>query len=162
MKSRKNIALLFCIVFGVLILFYGYIELIRYGDHWKQRTTPLPQETIIALCTNFNLEKNHALCNGSKDKVYGPDFYKIIRDTFRPYETYGIPSSESATYNNVEEKIGIFKYNCGDVIQELDGFTYFRCQYDLRGDREFIIGILFTLPDNAVFRINTPMGFDGE
>jgi hypothetical protein len=142
-------------------MFYGYLHFIYYGDHWKQRTTPLQRETITMLCANFDLEKDYSLCDGKKD-IYGPDFYNIIRDTFRPYEAYKIASSEAATYDDVEEKIGSFMYDCESVVTTGDGFTFFRCAYDLPGDREFIIDILYTFPDNAVFRINTPMGFDGE
>jgi len=162
MKNNKILVILLVIVVGLPVLFYGYLEFIRYGDQWKERTTPLPHATIDTLCASFNLEKSHPLCNDSKGDIYGPDFYEIIRDTFRPYEAYEIPSSESATYEEVEEKIGMFKYECRDVITNGDGFSYFRCWYDLRGDREFIIGIMYTYPDKAVFRINTPMGFDGE
>jgi hypothetical protein len=162
MKTKKMfVAILLCITIGAPLMFYGYLYFIRYGDHWKQRTTPLPRETVAILCTNFALDKNHLLCSAKED-VYGPDFYKIIRDTFRPYEAYEIASNEAATFDEVDEKIGMFKYECEPVVYQADGFTYFNCLYDLHGDREFIMGIMFTYPDNAVFRINTPMGFDGE
>ena len=144
----------------LLILVYVFVDALR-RDNWRKRTTPLPPETVSTLCANFDLEKDHPLCNGKQD-VYGPDFNKIIRDTFRPYEAYDIESSEAATFDEVEKKIGKFKYECDPVVETGDGFTYFRCRYDLRGDREFITGIMYTYPDNAVFRINTPMGFDGE
>jgi hypothetical protein len=160
MKNLEKILLLlgFCLL--LLILGCGLLIDLR-SDDWKKRTTPLPMDIIMTLCFNFDLDKSHPLCSGKKD-VYGPDFYDILRDTFRPYEEYEIPSSESATYEEVEEKIGMFKYECRDVITNGDGFSYFRCWYDLRGDREFIIGIIYSYPDNAVFRINTPMGYDGE
>lgn len=162
MKIRKRIAVFIaCVVIGIPVVFYGYLHFVYYGDDWKQRTTPLPRETISVLCTNFDLEEDHHLCTGKKD-VYVPDFYGIIRDTFRPFEAYEIKSSEAATYDEVEEKIGIFKYECERVVTTGDGFTFFTCYYDLRGDGEFIIGIMYTYPDNAVFRINTPMGYDGE
>jgi len=151
--------------FAILILpiaYLVYINFFHYKDDWKQRTTPLPLESVKILCENFNLDEKDTLCNGKKI-VYGPDFYEIIRDAFRPYEAYQIESSEATTYDEVDEKIGTFSHNeCGQVIEESDGFMYFRCWYDLRGDGEFIIGILYTYPDNAVFRINTPMGYDGE
>jgi hypothetical protein len=142
------------------VFFYAYLRFVTYGD-WKERTTPLPSETVAQLCASFYLEKDSSLCNGRRD-VYGPDFYDIIRDTFRPYEEYEIPSSEAAIYDDVEEKLAGFKYECDPVVEQADEFSYFVCRYDLRGDREFIIGIIYTHPDNAVFRIMTPMGFDGE
>jgi hypothetical protein len=161
--TTKFIVVVACAMLGipVLFFFYSYLSIVYHRIDWKQRTTPLPSETVAQLCANFGLEKDASLCKGKRD-VYGPDFYEIIRDTFRPYEAYEIPSSEAATYEDVEETIGIFKYECDDVATTGDGFSFYSCRYDLRGDREFIIGIIYTSPDNAVFRINTPMGFDGE
>jgi hypothetical protein len=160
-RTMRLIAWVAFAIIVILILFYSYVQFIYFRHSWKQRTTPLPSETIAHLCTRFHLEKDDSLCNGKRD-VYGPDFYGIIRDTFRPYEAYEIPRSEAATYEDVEQKLAKYKYECDPVVEQADGFSYFRCSYDLRGDREFIIGILYTHPDNAVFRINTPMGFDGD
>jgi hypothetical protein len=162
MKIKKNLVIVvLCLIIGVPILFRGYLHFVYYGDDWKEGTTPLPAETVKILCENFDLDAKDPLCNGKK-AVYGPDFYDIIRDTFRPYESYEIESSEAATYDEVEEKIGMFRYECEPAVTTGDGFTFFSCTYDLHGDREFIIGILYTYPDNAVYRINTPMGYDGE
>jgi hypothetical protein len=144
----------------VLILLVLYISQALRRDDWKKRTTPLLPETVEALCVDFELEKDHRLCAGKRD-VFGTDFYKIIRDTFRPNE-YETGNSEASTYEEVEKKIGNFKYECDDVATTGDGFSFFSCRYDLRGDREFIIGIMYTYPEMAVFRINTPMGYDGE
>lgn len=138
-----------------------FLVLLLRNRNWKERTTPLQKDTVDTLCANFQLEKDHKLCNGKRE-IYGPDFYDILRDTFHPYEAYKIPSSEAGTYEDVEEKIGEFKYRCFRVVHQADGFSYFNCNYGFRGDREFIIGIIFSHPDNAVFRINTPMGFDYE
>ena len=159
MKIIKRIFITLCIFIVLAVLACLLVVTLRRDD-WKKRTTPLPRETVAILCANFDLEKDHPLCNGKTD-VYGPDFYDIIRDTFHPYEDE-IDSSKAATYDEVEEKIGMFEYECEPVVYEADGFTYFNCVYDLRGDMEFVIGIMFTYPDNAVFRINTPMGYDGE
>ena len=65
---------------------------IRYQREWKKHTTPLPEETIAILCENFDLKPDHRLCSGKKE-VYGPDFYKIIRESFRPYDQYNINPS---------------------------------------------------------------------
>ena len=142
-------------------VFYSQLHRHIHWDDWKAKTTPLPNETIGILCNNFELESEHALCNGKKS-VYGPDFIDIIRDNFRPYEAYQIPSSKAATYDDVEKKKGVFKYECEPVITERDGFTYFICHYDLRGDEEFPIGIIFTYPEMATFRIMMSLGRDGE
>lgn len=142
-------------------VFYSQLHRSIHWNDWKAKTTPLPNETIGILCNNLELESEHPLCNGKKD-VYGPDFIDIISDTFRPYEAYKLESSEAATYDEVEEKIGAFRYECGPVITAGDGFTYFICDYDLRGDKEFPISIIFTSPEMATFRIMMSLGRDGE
>ena len=84
----------------------------------------------------------------------------IIGDTFRPYEIYGMESSEAATYDEVEEKIGAFKYECEPVVHQANGLTCFRYSYDLRGDREFVMTFLYTHPEKAVMRIMSTSRFD--
>jgi len=160
MYKTQFIKFIFAVSVAVAI-YLVFINFIYYNDDWKERTTPLSRETIETLCNNFTLRDNDYLCSQTRD-IYAPDFYQVIRDKFRPYEAYDIDVSESATFEEVEEKIGVFRIECDEVIQTSDGFAFYRCQYDLHGDQEFIIGILFKHPENAVFRINTPMGFDGE
>jgi hypothetical protein len=159
MKTIKG----FLIALGAFItvlIFACLLVIVLRNSNWKKRTTPLPRDRVSTLCANFQLPKDHPLCNGKKD-VYGPDFYDILRDEFRSYE-YEIARNEAATYEDVEDKIGEFKYECDAVVDQADGFSYFMCSYDFRGDRDFVIGIMFTPPDNAVFRVLTPMGKDGE
>ena len=136
----------------VIGVFYSQISRYLQKDDWKTKTTPLPVETIELLCRNFEIREDNPLCNGKKD-VYGPDFIDIISDTFRPYEAYNVPSSEAATYDEVDKKIGVFKYECESVVHQADGLSYFVCYYDLRGDKEFPIGIAFTHPEMATYRI---------
>jgi len=121
-------------------------------DDWKQRTTPLLQETRDLLCSSFGLPPDDCLCNGNKD-VYADDFVDTIKDAFRPYEEYRTQSSEAATYDDVEKKIGKFKYECEPAETTGDGLTFFTCSYDLRGDREFVMTFLYTYPEKAVMRI---------
>jgi hypothetical protein len=100
------------------------------------------------------------LCIGKND-VYGPDFYEIIRNTFRPIEEYRSNVDKPATFDEVEAKIGAFKTGCEPVryVASLNP-EYFVCNYDLRGDGQFIIGIFYYYPENTVLRIVTPMGED--
>jgi hypothetical protein len=164
MERKMKIIKRILITVGVLVIVSIFACLLAVAlrqDDWKERTTPLPSHTIAILCANFQLEKDHQLCDGKKE-VYGPDFYDIVRDTFRPYEEYEIASSEAATYDEVEKKLGNFKYECEPIVYQADGFNYFRCFYDFHGDREFIVVIFFTYPDMSVIRISTPMGYDGE
>jgi hypothetical protein len=142
------------LIFAILALacFMLSISQVAHRNDWMETTTPLPKETRQLLCKNFELPSDHSLCNGKKD-VYALDFVPIIRDTFRPYESYGIPSSDSAVYTDVDAKIGAFKYDCEPVETTGDGLTFFTCNYDLRGDRRFVMTIIYTYPENAVMRI---------
>lgn len=151
-----SIAALACIFVTFIII--GRIITFVHRNDWKERTTPLPQSTVHMLCANFDLDETNKLCNG-REVIYGPDFYKIIVESFRPYEWKG-SKEDAASYDEVERKIGQFKYDCESVVTEGDGFSYFVCYYDLRGDREFIIGNFFSYPDNLVYRINFPWGED--
>ena len=81
-------------------------------------------------------------------------FFNIIMDTFRPYEPYQTPSDEAATYDEVNEKIGDFIIGCGNVQHQADGFSFFLCDYDLRGDKAFPIRIMYTYPEMAAIRIS--------
>jgi hypothetical protein len=159
MKRNKVTGISIIIVILTLALSILYIKQASHSDDWKRRTTPLPKETIDLLCHDFELPSDDSLCDGNKD-VYALDFVKVIRDTFRTYEAFGIESSEAATYDQVEEKIGTFKYECEPVTYQADGFSYFVCFYDLRGDREFIITVFYTYPEMAVMRLGITSRFD--
>lgn len=164
-QMKKRIAVIAVVILTIIFLLACIVGITLDRNKWKKRTTPLPSDTVVILCTNFKLEEDHRLCSGKRD-IYGPDFYKIIRETFRPYEEYNIDknidTNEAATYDEVENVIGMFKYECESVVYQADGFNSYVCRYDLRGDGEFTIGILFTYPDNVVYGIYTPMGYDGE
>jgi len=165
MKSKTNFTpkkfLKFLgLVAGFIALFWGISQIYIYfhRDDWKRRTTPLPFQTVLILCKNLQIGMSNRLCNNTND-VYGPDFYPVISKTLKPY-VYKYDKRESMNFDDVEEKIGIFRYDCEPVVTTADGFSYYRCHYDFHGDREFIIGILFSYPDNKVYQINTPMGED--
>lgn len=147
------------VVISVLVCSIPYLNQALHRNDWKKRTTPLPKETRDLLCDRFGLPPEVSLCSSNKD-VYALDFMPTIRDTFRPYEAYGTESNEAATYDQVEKKIGIFKYECEPVVHQADGFTYFVCLYDLRGDREFIITVFYTYPEMAVVRLGSTSRFD--
>ncbi len=159
MKRKEIIVISTTSVLLILVLSILYLNQVSRSNDWEKRTTPLPKTTVDLLCRNFALSLDDVLCNGKKD-VYVLDFMKVVRDAFRPYETYEIESSEAATYEEVEEKIGMFKYECEPVETTGDGFSYFRCFYDLRGDRKFIITIFYTYPEMAVMRLGITSRFE--
>ncbi len=159
---KRNNFIIISIIVAVPIFLCSIWILSRglHQDDWKKRTTPLPKETRDLLCSRFGLSQEDVLCSG-KD-IYALDFMPTIQDTFKPYETYHIKSSEAATYEEVEEKIGTFKYECEQVVHQADGLSYFRCFYDLRGDKKFIITIFYTYPEEAVMRLGITNRFDDD
>ena len=158
--KRSSVFLISLIVIAFAVLFsILYASRVRSQDDWKKRTTPLPQETRNVLCSRFELSSNDDLCNSDKD-VYALDFAKLMRDTFRPYEELHIESSKAATYDEVEERIGSFQYECEPVTNQADGLSYFVCLYDLRGDREFITTIFFNYPEKAVMSLGFTSRFE--
>ncbi|MBV6465791.1 MAG: hypothetical protein PGMFKBFP_01076 [Anaerolineales bacterium] len=157
MKQLQKIAFaltLFCFVALLLLFLIPQVNFAIHRNDYKKKTTPLPKETVEILCDNFSLEKEDKLCNGKKE-VYAPDFFRTINSDFKPYEEYQIESSESATYEEVQEKIGAFQFKCEPTVTTGDGFSYFLCSYDLRGDRFYTIVIFFSYPDMAVFRMTS-------
>lgn len=147
----------YIVVFGFFLALCSaltYCSMLPEPEDWHDQTTPLSVETINILCENFNLDDNHSLCN-HENPIYGPDYYQVIRETFMP------KNGDFASYDEVEERLGEFNYYCGQVaFLKSRNYSYFRCRYDLRGDREFIIGIYFYYPENKLYRIDTPLGYD--
>lgn len=95
---------------GATIL-YAAFSLEDYKNEMalREKLTPLSQETIENLCEIFDLSSSDSRCNPRR-KVYGYQFYgDTYRKFFRiPDRKDGIP----ATYNEVEEIIGIYNQGC--------------------------------------------------
>ena len=148
-------------IFSIPLLFFLTIESIvdyYHRNDWKEITTPLPTSTTQLLCDKFDLSLDDKLCNG-KSEIYGPDFYDTIKMAFKPFEDKE-SKNEAATYSEVENKIGKFRYMCEPSITDSTNFSYYRCFYDLCGDKKYVIVIMFTYPDDLVYRISTPMEND--
>jgi hypothetical protein len=164
MKILLKIFRILLISFGIIIsifnifLIVGNIHTYIHRNDWKNRTTPLSMSTIDTLCANFELTDDNPLCDGERS-IYSRDFFTVIRADFRPYE-HRDDTNGTATYTEVQEKIGIFLIYCEPVATDAHGISSYTCDYDLRGDRTFLMGIIYTYPDNLVFRIMTPMGED--
>jgi hypothetical protein len=173
MKAKKILLIIFIVLLIpiVLILTFRlfinavYFVSVNYFPHpewddWKTETSPLTGEQKDILCEKFDLTES-SIC--IKEDVYGPDFYPYIIDTFHPSEEFrkfGI-GPEPFTYEEVDEKLGIFKIDCGPNIQGPTNETQlYLCSYDLRGDGKNHLGIYFVFPENTVFRITRPVGKD--
>ena len=112
-------------------------------------TTPLAAETIQDICTAFELRDNR-LCT-QDEPVYAPDFFPIILSTFER----GV-----STRNDVKAKLGRYEYGCelSTYVPSLR-ITYYRCSYDLNGDRVFPVVISY-LDSDVVWRMTGTIGDD--
>ena len=123
---------------GMIIITAITMEYDSYKDiaQWHERTTPLENEVAVDLCNKFTISDNDPRCQPGA-VVYAPDFFQTIGKTFQPAD------QTWATYEEVEAKLGAYKYNQEPLVTESDGKQYFRCWYDLRGDRVYPIVIDF-------------------
>ncbi len=173
-KARFIILMVLVIPIAVILTIRLFINTVNFisvnfipqpnQEKWRNRTSPLSIEQRDLLCKNFDLSKD-TIC--TKEDVYGPDFYSHIITAFHPIERfspYGI-GPEAATYEEVEEKLGIFKIGCGANVPESspvrpEGYHVYDCQYDLRGDRANILTIYFIAEEDKVINIVAPLGND--
>jgi hypothetical protein len=144
-KNQKGVvvvSLLLLIIITVIILIpflYGALLIGLELPHrlsWRDRTSPLSETTVKDICLKFNLSQQDARCKQGA-VIYAPDFFQTIRSDFIH------SNGESVTYDYVQEKIGKYQYEREPMIMDRSGNEYFRCRYDLRGDRVYPIGITF-------------------
>jgi hypothetical protein len=160
-NNKPFFLLLFVVLCVGLMLGVKAYNNLRLRNEWKKKSTPLPQDRVDILCTNFGLTTSHKLCDGI-GYVYGPDFFDLIRKNFNPKYPQS-PFSKSnkvpATYEQVENKIGVFKTDCESMVwYEYEQTYYYFCTYDLRGDGKYLITIGFDYPGNKVDKIIAPKG----
>ena len=141
-----NLALLLAISCGCTLPIS--IARLRMPDLSKY-TTPLDSETIQDICMNFEIKDNR-LCTQDRP-VYAPDFFPIILSTFER----GV-----STRDDVKAKLGRYEYGCEPPTYEPSSeLTYYRCAYDLNGDRVFFVGIWY-LDNDVVWRMTGTIGDD--
>jgi hypothetical protein len=157
-RKTNGRAMSFVVPFLFVVLCYGLMQGYMYfhRNDWKKATTPLPKNRVEFLCENFELDESHELCNGKRD-IYGPDFYDLIQEMFKPELNYRAPDAVPATYEQVEKMIGRFKIECEPIVWlAFEQRNYYRCIYDLRGDRKYLIFIGYYYPENTVYEIISP------
>lgn len=96
-------------------------------------TSPLTSEVVQDICERFGV-KDEKPCTQT-GTVYAPDFFPIILSSFER----GV-----STHRDVQAKLGQYEYGCEPptYVSSLD-MTYFRCSYDLNGDRVFPVGMSY-------------------
>lgn len=158
-KLKRVVIIIVVTIMGVLLLFIGLIAargvLVGFWDipaklNWKEKTTPLDPNVVRDLCVAFSLSSNDKRCQPDS-VVYAPEFFDVVRETFAP------SNDTWATYEEVQEKIGKYRYRFEPLVTQSDGITYFVAGYDLRGDRVYPIGMFF-YDDGRLFRIVADIG----
>ena len=119
----------------------GYLEAVR----WRDKTSPLDPKTVKYFCELLELPPDDPLCM-PKEETYAPQLYPFIIQKLQP------ENGEWATFNDVEEILGQYKDRCSQIWVESDGFEYFDCRYDLRGDEVYPISIYF-YPNGDIWKI---------
>jgi len=103
-------------------------------------TSPLEAAVVQDLCQKLALPEDDPLCLPGA-VVYAPDFFPAVKAAFEPGIT---------TYDDVQEKLGVYKYRQDPLVIQADGVKYFRCWYDFNGDHVF--PIVFSFTDENVLR----------
>jgi hypothetical protein len=159
MKRNHIVALVLIVSIVLLIFSIPYLSRALHRDDWKTKTSPLPKQTISLLCERFGLSSQDRLCKDNRD-VYGTDFFPVIRSTFQSELVPDTGSNKAASFDAVEQKLGTFRYECEPTVHQADGYSYFVCYYDLRGDRAFVVAIVYSYPEKKVLRINGTSLYD--
>lgn len=56
------------------------------------------------------------------------------------------------TYEEIDERLGTYEYECEPVVQPADGKDYYVCHYDFAGDKVFSF-IVFYYADGEIMRL---------
>lgn len=134
-------------IVGLFVLTLGALAYDTYDElaHWREKTSPLAVEVVEDMCEKFALPEEDPRCQPGA-VVYAPEFFRTIGKTFQP------ENRAWATFEQVEEKLGAYNYEKEPVTTLGDGTQYFRCWYDLNGDRLYPIVIDFNA-DGSIRRM---------
>ena len=154
MSKRKLVVIMVLLIATSAILLSA--ERFLYRRNWEKETSPLPRETIDKLCKSLSLDDNDSVCNPSK-KIYAYDFSQVLREYFPLEDPMETPkNSATITFQQVENIIGDYQIECQDVVDlPANGYSYFRCFYDLRGDSYWVETFYFYSPEETLFSIRS-------
>lgn len=112
-------------------------------------TTPLTSEVVQDICEQFAV-KEAELCKQT-GPVYAPDFFPMILSSFQ---------REVSTRRDVEAKLGRYEYACEPptYVSSLDA-SYYRCSYDLNGDRVFPV-VMWYYENDVLWQVTATIGDD--
>ncbi len=102
----------------------------------RQLTRPLGPEVAQDICMKFDIPSTDPRCQ-TNALVYASDFRETITDKL------GTTNQRQLTFDEVQGMLGKYLYKREPLTTESDGTQYFRCWYDLQGDRLYPIIISF-------------------
>lgn len=155
--SKKTIIPLIILVAigtGAILIIWKLVQLVniynQVASDYTRNTTPLTSEVVNDICEKFDFPATDERCQPNAI-VYAAEFFSDIEDYFT-----ALPSN-LANYETVQRKLGIYLEYQTPVVHVANGFSYFECRYDLRGDRVTSIVIWFT-PEGEIIKINKVYG----
>lgn len=147
-KIYKNLLKTILVIVGLIAFVVGCILPLKIAitwlslpvneSDWRSRTSPLPQEVIEDICSNFDANSSYSYCK-AEGNAYAPDLFPLIKDTYL--------SKESSTYEDVQSFLGKYQVDFEPPVTLGSGDVYFVSWYDLRGDG--VTAIVFSFNGNG-------------
>lgn len=116
----------------------------------SEKTEPLRPDVIQDICIKFDIPTTDPRCQPNA-VAYAYDFFGTFKEALRTTD------QRQLTFDQVQEKLGQYQYYREPVITVSDGTRYFRCWYDLQGDRAYPIAVSF-FDDGRVWRVFADAG----
>jgi hypothetical protein len=140
-KTILVIVVLIAFVIGCILplkIAITWLSLPVKENDWRSRTSPLSQEVIKDICSNFDTGSSYSYCKTSGN-VYAPDLFPLIKDTYL--------SKGPKTYDDVQSVLGKYQVDFEPPVTLRSGEVYFVSWYDLRGDG--VTAIVFSFNGNG-------------
>lgn len=158
-KPKLSVPWIILIAFAFLVLFVlgvtafcnylspgtlrYYLTAGRATPDYNQFTTPLDPEVVRDVCTTFQLSDNLLCQEGST--VYADQLNRAVVKVLH--------SEKGLTYDNVENRLGKYRYQCSHPQTQRNGTKYFTCDYDFNGDHVYKITVGYN-QDGKVYQMN--------
>jgi len=104
---------------------------------WRYPVERLEEAVVQDLCREFDLPESNSIC-GLESDVYSADFLPIVRASFE---------EGSTTYDEVQDKIEQYQYECAPLEMRSDGEEQFDCWYAFSKSRMISIKLSFSNDD---------------
>lgn len=113
----------------------AYATRMAYRNNYKLHTTPLSNDVVDDICSKLAIKSSSENCKSNT--VYAPEFFDEIKTYFR-----NVPDQDK-TYLNVDKILGTYLVYCEPPVPDGSYKGYYRCEYDIKGDKVFFIYFQF-------------------